>query len=183
MNTSKLLLSVATGLLIATTFSGCLSSQPSIADMRTKDVKHTFVRGTTTSDSIRTQFGDPDEENIITYGEAKSMFKAKNQSSNGNPMDMMGQMMDRMQENQQTVVQRNADGTVVSTTGGKKSTDVEDSKEVEFWAYNDYEEERPSGFGMMMGNSGVKRKGAKLMLIWDDNNILKDYKFQKFNNN
>ena len=46
---------------------------------------------------------------------------------------------------------------------------------MEFWIYNDYE--MKSTFNLMAGS---ERKAAKLMLVFDSNETLKDYKFQKY---
>jgi len=173
------------GALISITSTGCFSNQPKVSELHTKDVKKIFKRGKTTSDSIRLKFGDPDEENIITYAEAKKLFKLKNTSSD--PMAAMANMMEAstkaMAEAQKNriVTHKDGSGNTVTEIKNDAKNNSEDTQEVEYWSYNDYTEERPSTLSVLSGNHSVKRRGAKLMLIWDDNNILKDYKFQRYN--
>jgi len=167
----KTISSVAIATILAVGFTGCMG--PKVSSLTTKQVKKEFVRGKTTTDEVRAKYGDPSEENLITWREAKDMFKAKNQSGTSG-MGMMGnfiKMAGQSQVNTAVAVQQAKDGNY------KQNTNNDDNTEVEYWSYNDYEVEAPSMFNPM---GGGKRKGAKLMLVFDGNEILKDYKYQKY---
>jgi len=162
----KMVSSVAIATILAVSFTGCVGTK--VSSLTTKQIKQEFVRGKTVTDDVRAKYGDPSEENLITLGEALDMFKAKDQS--GSALTMFSQMG-------KIAAQSNA-AIMNAKNGQVTKEDPKLKEEVEYWSYNDYEVSSPSMFNPLAGG---KRKGAKLMLIFNSNTgVLIDYKFQKF---
>jgi hypothetical protein len=197
MTLRKTVSSITVATLLAVSFTGCTGS-PKVSSLTTKQVKQEFVRGTTRTNDIRAKYGNPSEENLITWSEAKEMFKVKgqfasrmdgmmNKISNGDPSaenlitwseakeifkvkDQFASMMNKMSKNQVDTA-----AGIKEIAEGTKEEQSDDNREVEFWVYNDYEIK--STFNLMPGS---ERKAAKLMLVFDGNETLKDYRFQKY---
>jgi hypothetical protein len=197
MTLRKTVSSITVATLLAVSFTGCTVS-PKVSSLTTKQVKQEFVRGITRTNDIRAKYGNPSEENLITWSEAKEMFKVKgqfssrmdgmmNKISNGDPSaenlitwseakeifkvkDQFASMMNKMSKNQVDTA-----AGIKEIGEGTKEEQADDNREVEFWVYNDYEIK--STFNLMPGS---ERKAAKLMLVFDSNETLKDYKFQKY---
>jgi hypothetical protein len=168
MISRKTITGVAVAAIVSILMTGCISTGSKVSSLTTKQVKQGFVKGKTTSAQIREQYGDPSEENIITLAEAKAMFKAKDQGEGGafNTFNKLMQMSVK------------ASSQVIHGKQDKEEKIDPDSKiEVEYWAYNDYEYKNKSFLNPL---AGKKRVGAKLMLVFDNDSVLVDYKFQKF---
>jgi hypothetical protein len=160
--------------LLITGFTGCASvfggGYQKVSELSTMDVLKTLKKGQTSMEEVKKRFGPPSKENIITLGEAKAMFTAKN--TDGNILNEWLQTYKKVASIQAKVI-RNYNGKDDSL---EKENKIDQNKKVVLWIYNDYETS-----SSIFNPLKVKRKGARLLLIFDpDTQKLIDYKFQKY---
>lgn len=140
-------------------FTGCGASK--VQKLSTGEAKKILVIGKTTQADVKKEFGKP---NSVTRMEESIAKEAMKRDVSLASTGVAGSIRSNISMGR----------TIANAVINKKD------KTVSYWKYTHYKEKRPTGFAALRGGQNT-RKGAILILLFDNKNILVDYKHKNYN--